>query len=174
MSMHPTINYFKEYKGDCTVFCETGTAQGAGMLLAREAGFHEIHSVDIIEHPDILFKYDGVGTAKRYVDDSRKVLPWLLPKIAGKVMFWLDGHSMLMEGEEDNFPLMDELRIIAEANLKQPPVILIDDFLYMTHPKVTGWNESDVIIALHNIYDDKFRMQYLPNPIKNNILLAYV
>lgn len=173
MSMHPTINYFKEYKGDCTVFIETGTYRGEGMIAAREAGFHEIHSVDIIEHPDMLFKYDGVGTAKRYVDDSRNVLPWLLPKITGKIMFWLDGHSQLMEGEEDNFPLMGELAAIAK-HCKQPPIIMVDDYLYMTHPKVTGWNEHDVLTALHYVYGDAFHLQYLPNPIKNNILLAYV
>lgn len=172
MSMHPTINYFKEYKGDCTVFIETGTYRGEGMIAAREAGFLEIYSIDITEHPDILFKYDGVGTAKRYIDDSRKVLPWLLPKITGKVMFWLDAHSMLMEGEEDNFPLMDELAAIA-VHCKQPPVILIDDYLYMTHGLVTGWNHYKVADAVRSVCED-YDIKLLPNPIKNNILLAYV
>lgn len=172
--MHPTINYFKEYKGDCTVFIETGTYRGEGMIAARDAGFLEIYSIDIVEHPDIIFKYDGVGTAKRYIDDSRTVLPWLLPKITGKVMFWLDAHSMLMEGEEDNYPLMDELDAIAN-HCKQPPTILIDDWLYMTHPAITGWKYADILQRLDDIYGDlNFTQELLPNPIKNNILLAYV
>lgn len=174
MSLPPGQNLFREYKGDCTVFIETGTYMGEGMVAARDAGFLEIHSIDIVEHPDILFKYDGVGTAKRYIDDSRKVLPWLLPKINGKVMFWLDAHSMLIEGEEDNFPLMGELEIIYDVfkYKDDKPVILIDDFLYMSHPDVTGYGKNEIECVIRAI--GPYNIQYLPNPIKNNILLAYV
>lgn len=170
MSMHPSINYFKEYKGKCTMFIETGTYKGEGMILAREAGFTNIHSVDIIEHPEIIFQYDGVGTAKRYIQDSAHWLEWMLPAVNEPWMIWLDAHSQIMEGENENYPLMRELSAIKNSN-KKPDVILIDDLLYMTHPNITGFNVSEIVELIRTI-DCDYEFEYLSNPIKNNILLA--
>lgn len=170
MSLPPDRNYFKEYKGDCTVFIETGTYRGEGMIAAREAGFHEIHSIDIVEHPDILFKYDGVGTAKRYIQDSAECLEWLLPNIKEPYMIWLDAHSQMLEGEDDNYPLMNEIGVIIRQKNK-PNVVMVDDWLYMTHPDVTGFIGGYMITLLKQ---EGYKIKLLPNPIKNNILLAYV
>lgn len=168
--MHPTINYFKEYKGDCKVFIETGTYKGNGLNLAIAAGFLTIHSIDIVNHPDKCYKYPGTGDIRLYIDDSPRVLSWLLPKITEHYMMWLDAHSQMMEDEPDNYPLLNELAIILEQP-HLPHVILIDDWLYMTHPKVTGFNGDDIIDTL---VEKGYTVVLLPNPIKNNILIAYV
>lgn len=168
MSLHPDRNYFKEFKGDCTTFVETGTFKGDGMNAARDAGFLTIHSIDIIQHEQ-LHKYNGVGIWKRYIDDSPVVLQWLLPTIKEPYMIWLDAHSQMTEDEPDNYPLFRELDVIAQVQ-HRPKVILIDDFLYMTHPWVTGWVPNSII---HRLRDLGYKMQYLPNPVKNNILYAH-
>lgn len=168
MSMHPSINYFKQYKGNCRVFIETGTYKGEGMQLAQAAGFHTIHSIDIVEHEQ-TFNYEGIADVKRYIDDSSKVLKWLIPTINDRIMFWLDAHSQQFENEPDNFPLLRELSTIAYT-CKYPPVILIDDFLMMSHPDVTGWNKQRIEEAVRDIGDA--RIEYLSNPVRNNIMLV--
>lgn len=174
MSMHPTRNYFAEYKQDCTVFVETGTYAGAGLNLAIEAGFSELHSIDIVNHPDKVFKYPcpAPGKMQFYIDDSREVLPWLLPMITGKCLFWLDAHSQLMEGEPDNFPLLDELAVISQ-HCRNDHVILIDDILMMSHVQVTGWTLNDIVLGVCRV-NPLYKFDYLPNPVRKNILVAYV
>jgi hypothetical protein len=172
MSMHPDRNYFQIYKGDCDVFIETGTFQGAGITLAIEAGFTEIHSIDI--KPQIPSNYQhGLENIHLYIGDSAEVLEGLLPKLKGrKIMFWLDAHSQIMEGEEENFPLLRELLVIRESKLKNA-TFLIDDFLYMTHPDITGYTKETILHVFGTI-NPNYKITYLPNPIKNNILLAKI
>lgn len=167
MSMHPLRNYFADYKKDCTVFVETGTYRAEGMVLAQKAGFTDIHSIDIVERTDLV---PHIG--KRYIGDSRVLLPQVIEPLTDRMMFWLDGHSMLLEGEPDNFPLLEELAIIA-AHPRKDHVILIDDMHMMTHPDVTGWSDLKVLSTLLNINPD-YMVTRLANPIRNDILVAYV
>jgi hypothetical protein len=171
MSMHPDRNYFQIYKGDCDVFIETGTFQGAGITLAIEAGFTEIHSIDIKHQIPSSYQHE-LENIHLYIGDSADVLNRILPKLKGrKIMFWLDAHSQMMEGEEDNYPLMRELDTICLE--VQTATILIDDYLYMTHPDVTGFSNSMIRAEIFNM-NPVAEITYLPNPIKNNILLAKI
>lgn len=166
MSMHPEYNYFEIYKANCRTFVETGTYKGDGCELAIKAGFERIITIDIIE-----WHYSNPKVEK-WLGDSATELKHIIPTINNPWMAWLDGHSQLTEDEPDNFPLMVELSVIANARNK-PDVILIDDFLYMSHPFVTGFTKDQIITAVRNI-NPCYHIHYLPNPIKNNILVAYV
>lgn len=163
--MHPLRNYFAEYKGDHKVFIETGTYRGDGVRLAIEAGYNDIHTIDIVEYP---IEYP----ACRYIDDSPKVLSWLMPAIKEPAMIWLDAHSQLMEDEPDNFPLIAELTILAEQDIRTH-TIMIDDLLMMTHPDVTGWDLAKIRSYVKAI-NPEYRIQYLSNPIRKNILVAHI
>lgn len=166
MSMHPTRNYFAEYKGNCTTFIETGTYKGDSALLARDAGFEKIHTIDIVRRDELLLPpgcYFHLG-------DSPEVLARLLPTIKEPYMLWLDAHSQMMEGEEDNYPLLKEIYVVFKQPYL-PRVVIIDDFLMMTHPDVTGFDGNEIS---DQFWSKGYKVDMLPNPIKNNILLAYL
>lgn len=168
--MHPSRNYFAEFKDSCKVFVETGTYKGDGVQLAFNAGFLEIHSVDIESH-QLNYSYPGHGQASFYIGNSPDVLmDSILPKISERALFWLDAHSQLMEGEPDNFPLLEELKVIARHD-RHDHVILIDDLLYLTHPDITGWSRRQIEEAILEI-NPKYQFLYLSNPVRENILLA--
>ena len=167
MSIPTDRNYFKIYKGDCDCFVETGTYMGGGVTLAVQAGFLEIHTIDLGNYLDPHYKH-GLNNIHYHIGDSPKVLDELLPKLKDKkIMFWLDAHSMLTEGEEENYPLLRELNVI-EKHCKKC-VILIDDYLYMTHNLITGFSTKMIEKRLDMM---GLGIEYLSNPIINNILLA--
>lgn len=170
MSLHPDKNYFEIYKGDCDVFIETGTYKLEGVKLALAAGFMEIYTIDIKEHTTEYLQ-TGMANLVRYYDDSATVFNWFLPKLKGrKPFFWLDAHSQLTEGEEDNFPLLRELEEIKKSGISNA-TILIDDFLFMSHKEITGWTKKLIERKVREI-NPSYRIEYLSNPIKNNILMA--
>jgi hypothetical protein len=90
-------------------------------------------------------------------------------------MIWLDAHSQLFDDEpamENPFPLMLELDQLRKHPIKTH-TIMIDDILILTHPEVTGWNKDLIENALLMV-NPAYKLTYLSNPVRNNILLANV
>jgi len=175
MSMHPTKNYFKEFPNP--VFIETGSYRGDGIQLALDAGFKEILSIDNNRdnYDFVVSRFDLENTQSNiipYVGDSPLVLQRLLKNINTPCTFWLDAHSMLQEDTEDDYPLMDELKVIRSHHIKTH-TILIDDFLYLSHPDITGWTKEAIENSIRAI-NPKYLIEYRSNPIKNNILIAHL
>lgn len=184
--MHPYRNYFKEYKGNHSIFVETGSCKGDAIVLAAQAGYKRIISMDIdganIAHCQDRFELipDEKKPAKNghiniTCGDSATGLLKLMKYVNEPAMVWLDAHSQLFEDEpptENPFPLMMEL-----DQLKKHPIkthtILIDDILILTHPDVTGWTKKDIEAKLLEI-NPAYKLVYLSNPVVNNILLAHV
>lgn len=177
MSLPPSRNLFKEFPNE--VFVETGSYRGDGIAAAIEAGFKDIYSVDI-DQANIDFcksRFDQPGSIPPITYscmDSGESLHELLRLIGDKsqITFWLDAHSQLFEGEEDNFPLLKELEQIGRHPIKTHTII-IDDILVLTHPDVTGWSHAtieEVILKINPAY----KFLYVANPIKNNILIAHL
>jgi hypothetical protein len=165
--MHPERNYFLEHKGSCDVFIETGTYEGRGITSGIMAGFTEIYSIDLVNKLPGNYKH-GLKYNLHY-GNSPDVLKLLLPKFKNrKIMFWLDAHSDLIS-DEDNFPLLQELTVIKKYC--NDAVILIDDLLYMTNPLLTGITIKDVEKKIYEI-NEGYKIEYLANPVKKNILLA--
>ena len=175
MSMHSQHNYFKEFPNQ--VFIETGSYRGDGIQLALDAGFEKIYSVDN-NHDNLDFcvsRFDLNNISLPiflHYGNSSEILERLLKRIENPCTFWLDAHSMLQEDTEDDYPLLAELKVIAKHNIKNH-VILIDDFLYLSHPDITGWGKKNIEAALYKINPD-YKIEYRSNPIKNNILIAYL
>lgn len=184
--MHPQINYFKEYKGNHRIFIETGSHVGNAIWLAKEAGYERIYSMDIdganIAHCQDRFKLlpddnnsQTDGRIFLTCGDSAVGLGKMIKYINEPALFWLDAHSQLFDDEpetENPFPLLKELEQIAKHPIKTH-TILIDDILILTHPDVTGWNRDMIENALLKI-NPAYKLTYLSNPVRNNILAAYV
>jgi hypothetical protein len=174
MSMSPTTNYFAEFKRNHRIFIETGSYRGDGIQLAIDAGYDEIYSIDN-DKANVDYcaqRFDADSRVTLLHGNSPEVLHELLQGVTEPVMFWLDAHSQMFEGEEDNYPLLAELVAIQSHHIKNHS-ILIDDFLMMTHPDVTGWMKEIIISGL-SIINSEYHYEYLSNPIKNNVLYAYI
>lgn len=177
MSIPADKNYIQIHKGDCNVYVETGCYRGESILLAEKAGFEEIYSIDIdfSNLPDSPeeFMAKNFGGLELILGDSPEALAKLLPRLKGKKpMIFLDAHSQMFEGEEDDYPLLRELQAIKESGIIDA-TILIDDFLYMSHRDITGWTKL-LIEQYVTVINPSYEITYLPNPIKNNILLAKI
>jgi hypothetical protein len=180
MSLHPTRNYLKEFKGNHNIFVETGSYKGDAIWLAMDAGFKYLHSMDIdpanVEHCRKRFDLENKNHNINIIcADSAIALSKLLRFVTEPAMFWLDAHSQLFDDEqptENPFPLLQELHQLAKHPIKNH-TILIDDILMLTHPNVTGWNR-DVIENSVLMINPAYKLTYLSNPVVNNVLLAHV
>lgn len=193
--MNPQRNLFAEFKGYRRIFVETGSYRGDAIQLALDTGFDEIYSMDIWPgskefcqdrfdlHRDRMGKIgeriQGLVTA-----NSATHLRHMLRFVNQPAVFWLDAHAQHIEGEPemaDPFPLLKELAQIA-AHAREmrehigdaaAHVIIIDDMLHLTHPAITGWRREDIEEAVLAV-DERYKIQYFANPVKDSILVAYV
>lgn len=189
MSMHPTRNYFAEYRNGNNYFVETGTWRGDAIQLAMDAGHKEIRSIDIDssctdfcisrfnmhgKRRVVKMTEEGIRTIRLYVGDSAFCLSHMIADIREPITFWLDSHWQMLEGTgcgENPFPLLKELEQIAAHPIKEH-TILIDDMLIM-QDNIVGYNEHSIIGMLHEI-NKYYMFERLPNPVINNILVAHV
>lgn len=174
MSMPPNRNLFKEFPN--RVYVETGAWLGDSIQLALDAGFVEIHSIEIdpekVDHCRERFAGQPVTI---HQGDSALMLCDVIKAINEPITFWLDSHSQLLEGEPElanPWPLRGELDQINSHPIKAHTII-IDDFLFITHPDITGMKKRDVLLLLQWI-NEGYRIEYFANPIKNNICVAHV
>lgn len=174
MSMHPTRNLFKEYPN--RVYVETGAWLGDSIQLALDAGFEEIHSIELdpekVEHCRQRFAGQPVTI---HQGDSALILWDVIKEIKEPITFWLDSHSQLLEDEpeqENPWPLLDELEQLISHDFKTH-TILIDDFLILSHPDITGWDKGMIEYYIHKINPD-YKIEYFANPVKNNICVAHL
>ena len=108
------------------IFIETGTAGGHGVFMAFNAGFEEIHSIELLREELELAK-QRIGNrpdVHLYLGDSATTLYSILPTIKEPVLFWLDAH--FGDRVSDNCPILKELAAIASHPIKTH-TILIDD-----------------------------------------------
>lgn len=182
MSLPPNKNLLAEYPN--RYFVETGSYRGDAVALALEACFADIRTIDI--DPDntkfCKYRFDLIPRADHamppitlYTGDSAKCLGRMIAHINEPITFWLDSHSQLFEDEPElgePFPLLKELGQIFDHPISTH-TILIDDILMMTHPDVTGWTRYDIENALLAI-NPAYKLKYVANPVKNNLLIATI
>ncbi len=173
MSLPPSYNLLKQYPNP--VYFETGMYRGDSIQLALDAGFSEIHSLEVSKDW-VAFCRSRFSQRDVHLHhgDSATDLWHYIEHIQSPITFFLDSHSQLLEGEQayDNpFPLLDELRQIGKRSYVD--TIIIDDILHLTHPDITGWSRSDIELALLSINPD-YEINYIANPVKGNICIAHV
>ena len=111
------------------IFVETGTYHGE-MLATQKEFFNQLFSIELDRQ---LYR----RARKRFAldehvfvvpGDSAFVLPFVLNKVSGPALFWLDAHAMIdgVQGELLT-PIREELRAILEHGPLSDDVILIDD-----------------------------------------------
>lgn len=135
---------FKKYKKDCTLFIETGSYIGDGIVSAINAGFEQMISVELSEHEYncCVHKFKDNNNVTIHFGDSREKLHDILcdEVLKGrKVFFWLDAHSTgntVGEGvQETLYPELEiVLKYITTNNVKA--VLLLDDMNGITEKEV--------------------------------------
>lgn len=182
MSMHPTRNLIAEFKRGNRVFIETGSFRGDGIQLAIDAGYEHIVSIEI-EPVNIAFCYSRFDLGNHHQlpqivlkhGDSADDLARIVNDFDEPITFWLDSHWQMLEDTDPGknpFPLYNELRQIANHR-RNDHTILIDDWLYMTHPDITGWTEAQIKAMILRI-NDQYQVRKFANPVINNLLVAHL
>lgn len=115
------------------VFIESGTYKGGGVRLALEAGFQEVHSIEIdaerFRACSDMFRRDA--RVKLYLGDTLEILPRILKLVTQRATIWLDAHALGANDPRsypgERFPLRGELEILAQSAVRHDHTLLIDD-----------------------------------------------
>lgn len=117
---------FVQYKN--YYFVETGTHKGDGVKMALQAGFSEIHSVELdstmAKNNQSLFS--KLNNVHIYCGDSGIILGDIIKNINKPITFWLDGHSDSPHYNSKNTPLLEELDHIKNHPIKTHTIIIDD------------------------------------------------
>lgn len=177
MSLPPGKNLLAEHLNP--VYVETGIWRSDSLAMAMEAGFQKIYGIEI--NPEFIqfardrfdlqnFPLPGLQLIQ---GDSAECLWDAIKGIAQPITFFLDSHFSLLAHElpgKNPFPLIQELQQIRLHSFKRHTII-IDDFLYMTHPDVTGWCKDQIEGIIKSINPD-YEITYEANPVVKNLLVA--
>lgn len=131
-----SIIEFYRQKYDIQTFVETGTFLGHTVDFFK-AKFNKIYSIELSH--DLAAKAHSTFADYENIEilegNSIAMLPLIIKKTTGPILFWLDGHysSEFFLGEdyiitakgEKNTPIVEELEIILQSNCNA--IILIDD-----------------------------------------------
>lgn len=117
-------------------FVETGTFYGETSVWASAHFKH----VDTIEFSEKIYyqtkeKFKTIENIDFILGDSREALKTIVNEAIEPILFWLDAHwcSGNSYGEDDQCPLIDELKIINSSSIDH--FVLIDDArLFMAPP----------------------------------------
>lgn len=152
--------FLKEISG-IDEFVETGTYCGSTTAWAAN---HFAH-VSTIELSEQLYKKTSERLAYLknvtfILGDSRNELSKIIERSQGPIIFWLDAHwsGGNTAGEEDQCPLLEELKIIYSSQYEH--IVMIDDARTFTLPprKPNNYNQfptiSDIVTAVQpfNVY----------------------
>lgn len=156
------------------VFIETGTYKGEGIEMALEAGFKFVCSIEL---SDELFK----EAIKKFADsdnvlilrgDSAVGIGRILDITDEPVTFWLDAHwsgGETARGEEIS-PLMRELDIIGEHNVKTHTIMMDDIRDWKTIYKFSIDDVKSKILSINPDYNFSIEDGFVPN----DILVAWI
>ena len=141
------------------IFIETGSFFGDSIDRALEAGFKEVHSIELSPYLYEVCRdrFRHNHRVHLHLGNSPIVLLNILNQIDEPVTFWLDGHYSkgITARGETNTPLLEELAAIATHPIKTH-TLLIDDV------RLFGTDEFD-FIELEEILE----AIYLINPNYN-------
>lgn len=162
-------------------FIETGTADGEGIVVALEAGFEQVISIEV--NPDVYVKacnrFMGDDRVLLVMGDSGVHLQQVISSIEEKVTFWLDSHWS--QGECDmgpsvnKCPILHDLRTIAGHPVKDH-IILVDDVRYFRAGGLPQWNGvmlGDIMEVVMDINPD-YRLGFRDGFVEDDVLVCEV
>lgn len=165
----PGKDLFQRYQHP--VFIESGTFLGDGVLMALEAGFQKIYSVEISHnlHQRCCQRFQGDPRVHLYLGDSTEIFKEILLGLHERATFWLDGHYSegITEKGKTNTPILQELALIASHPIKNHTILIDDvrqfgtaDFDYISLGQIV-----DAIKQINPDYIIRFENGYIPNDI---------
>lgn len=173
------LDVLKEFPNQ--VFIETGTASGEGVVVALEAGFSQVISIEA--NPDVYVKacerFQGEDRVTLVMGDSGIVLPGLIAAIKIPVTFWLDAHYS--HGECDlgpgvnKCPVLHDLRAIAQHAIKNH-TIMVDDIRYFRQGGIPLWHMytlGDIMEVVMDI-NPNYRLSFRDGHAKDDILVCTI
>ena len=153
---------FVKWRGDKTLFVETGTNFGNGIHTALDCGFERAISVEISTRLffENQFKYAKHDNVKLFLGDSQYVFPTMLSMVDEPAFFWIDAHH----GNGD--PAFHELKFLKNHHITTH-TILVDDMTCHFH----GSLRDDIEKLIMEI-NPNYTIEYMDN--SNNVGMDYV
>ena len=170
--MSGSASLFRRYPN--RVFVETGTYLGDGIQDALDAGFTQVHSIELSPqlHADAQRRFAGDPRVHLHLGDSGAALGPLIATLSGPITFWLDGHYS--EGNtargDQNTPLERELAAIA-AHPHHDHSLLIDDVRCFGTEHFDGLALDTALDAVRRINPD-YVIGYEDGHVPNDVLTA--
>ena len=166
--------FFKRFPN--RFFVETGSYDGEGIAQAIQAGFPEIHSIELSElfHAKCRERYSKQSNVHLWLGDSGEILETVIGAIPKPITFWLDGHwsgDPTARGKT-NTPILLELEAIQRHPIKTH-TILIDDIRCFGCEEFDFIKLSTIVRKIYQI-NGKYRITYARGHRHNDILVAQV
>lgn len=154
---HDVQKYMNEY--NLENYIETGTGEGACLSHTLNFPFKSRYSIEIYPrvYENVKPKFANKENCEILLGNSYEILPNILPKITGNVLFFLDAHFPGADfGFESYFsttdyntrlPLEKEVETIVNNRDISNDVFIIDDLRVYEDNNYTGgnWNERTQI-----------------------------
>lgn len=162
------------------VFVETGSFIGDGIQAALDAGFKDVHSIELspkyYDYCRVRFAMNLGLKVKLYLGDSTKALAWVIASIVTPITFWLDGHHC---GDDTAFgdkssPLMEELESIANHSIKTHTILIDDLRIWNSRDPIYGFGFDEIKAKIKAINPDYRIIQEDSARFKGDILAATI
>lgn len=150
-------------KYNTSVFIETGTLHGEGIINALKYPFKKIISIEIV--PELAEAARQKFKQHQHVEiltgNSADILKEILPTIKENIIFWLDAHFPGVEGKFNSFneikknnyninlPLEQEIDYISKRINLNKDVLICDDL--RVYEDVGNLTDFDTHCKNHNI-----------------------
>lgn len=133
-------------------FIETGSCEGNGIQQAIDAGYKDIHSIELDPryYEKCMNRFKGNKSVHLYQGNSIIELPKVLKTMQERCTIWLDGH--FFEPENPQSVILEELVIIA-MHFRKNHTILIDDVrLFQTEFKIKLQTVKNMLKLINPAY----------------------
>lgn len=138
-------NGFRRFKAD--YFVETGSSNGHSINQAINAGFKEIHSIEIsnkVAHWTTQ-RFKEFNHVHVWQGDSGSILYDVIRNIDGKITFWLTANNHSSTINIEHKPILRELDQIKRHHIKNHTILI--DSIKDTETQLFDYISTDVIIA---------------------------
>jgi hypothetical protein len=158
------------------VFVETGSYLGDGIQAALDAGFQRVISIELSDKYFALCQERFANDVRVTLvqGDSALILGEVISQISTNITFWLDGHYSAGDTAQGvvMIPLLEELQAIADHPIKTHTLLIDDMRCWKDFNPAHGFQETDVLAALHKIRED-VPLEWIDSPhAPRDILIA--
>jgi hypothetical protein len=157
------------------VFVETGMWLGEGIQAALDAGFKEVHSIEINPkyHSQCVERFKGKPNVRLHLGDSFVKLAGIARGLTPPATYWLDAHPESKDlhfGEVKLCPIIEELDVV--CGLPGDNIVLIDDMPMFRHGKRSWGGITDKDIEAKILSMGDFEISYDRGVRNGDIMVA--